>query len=789
MDARAVAGFAGQPAVTAQIKAHAVTFAVPGQTEAGRLQIQIGDYKDGVNVAPMLRPELQALTAALHPPAYLHHPDETNTLQTPHLQVVQGTRVSLEARISRDLSDAQVVSTNTINVRRSGPSITTQDLIVDAPQNITLRWTDTYGLSGDRPYTVKISTIADEAPFVDCRGASRAIAILEDEVVDFDLASEDDFGIRKLWVAWKTLSGEFKDKADGAGQADIEDGAYTRRHLAGKFSFSPLTAHVPEDSVISLSAYASDYYPDREPSVSPEIRIYVLSRAQHADLVMKQMENVHAQVEEITRIEEELVDSNKDLAGKPPEALANPESREVLRENEATERRQSERLEDLANQTQELVEEAIRNADIAESTIAKWAELLAAMKDVSEQAMQQAAKSLQKAGDQTEQRKEELEKAIAKEEEAIQKLQEAASEMDKSLEEMMAESFVNRLRQAAEREQLVSEELAELLPKTLGLDVASIPADVGEAISLVAGRQVDTRKQVGYVQDDLAGFYSRTRVEQYNVVYMEMRTMEVVGALERLGELIRGNIAVQAISEAKKWSAQLSAWADALTPPKKEGDAKGGEGGAEGLEAEDMEVLIALMRTRKLEEGLRRQTRLLDESRETNRRYHYDARKLGHKQDELASATRPIERRVRNPKLRQLIEKIGGEMMNASMLLQAPKTDHETIAIQTEIIELLSNSIDSASDSQGGSSASQKLAQMMPKQGQKPSQKPGQKPGQGESGSGGSGEGSASGQGAGSTAQGASERQVERASGMSRETPQEFRDVLEAYFQALEDKP
>ena len=618
--------------------------------------------------------------------------------------------------------------------------------------------------------------------------SSRAIAILGDDVFDFSLTAQDDFGVKKLWVGWKTISGELKDKPEGEGQVDIQEGGYTRTRASGNFAFSPLAAHIPEESVISLAAYASDYYPDRTPSVSPEILIYVLSNAQHADRVMKAMEDVHAQVEEITRVEEELLDDNRALDNQPPEELSKPEAREKLRENEATERRQSERLEDLARQTQKLVDEAMRNTEISESTIAQWAELNEAMKEVAEQDMQEAAESLQKAGDQQEQRKEELKKAIAKEEDAVKKLQDAAKEMDKSLEEMMAESFVNRLRQAADREQQVASELEALLPKTIGLDAASIPAEVADTFDAVTDRQTDTHKQVGYIQDDLAGFYSRTRVEKYNEVYLEMRASEVVDALERLGHLIRDNIAIQAIADAKKWSAQLSAWADALTPPKKEGGGEGGGDAPEGLEPEDMEVLIALMRTRKLEEGLRRHTRMLEEGRETNRRYNYDARKLSRKQDKLASDTRPIERRVKNPKLRQLIEKIGGEMMNAAMLLQAPQTGRETIAIETEIIELLSNSIDSASDSQSSSSASQKLAQMMQEEAQKQGQKPGKKPGRGEGG-GGSGEGPANGEGTGRTQQGSAERNVERASGMSRETPQEFRDVLEAYFQALEDKP
>lgn len=195
-----------------------------------------------------------------------------------------------------------------------------------------------------------------------------------------------------------------------------------------------------------------------------------------------------------------------------------------------------------------------------------------------------------------------------------------------------------------------------------------------------------------------------------------------------------------------------------------------------------METLISLMRARKQEESLRQQTRLLNEGREKNRRYRYDARKLARKQDEIAAKTRPLERRVKNPKLRQLIEKLGGEMMNASMLLQRPQTDTETVAIETEIIELLSNSIDSASGSQSSAAAKKMMAQMGEGE-PKPGPGGGSKPGPG----GGSGGGRSEGEGGPQTTVDNAGRNVERSTGLTHETPQEFKDVLEAYFRALED--
>ncbi|MFT5239321.1 MAG: hypothetical protein ACI9OU_000974 [Candidatus Promineifilaceae bacterium] len=784
----ALSAFDGQPPIHGDLTdkndgATGVHFDVPGQTDAGALRITLGDYKDQVDVVPLLRPELQDLQAIIQFPAYLQQPAKTNRLQTPHVQIVEGSKLALQARISRELTHAHATATNPVAVRAVGQRIVTESFTVDTSQRIRFNWTDEHGLKNERPYSVNIKTIQDEAPFVECRSASRSIAILEDEVIHIDLSADDDFGVQTMWVEWTTMDTQSKPMTNAAGSHSIADGHPTQRRLTGSFDFSPLIAHVPEESIATLTAYASDYHPDHPPSQSPALRIYVLSRAQHADLVLKQMEAVHAQLEDITRLEEELLDDNKAISEMPPEEMASPETRQKLRENEATEHRQSDRLDRLTEETRKLMKEALRNSDIPESTLAEWSELQKTMEDVSEQNMDAAAKDLQKAGDTPSERKEQTEKAIAKEEDAVKKLQKAGSEMNDSLEDMMAESFVNRLRQASEREKEVATGLGDILPKTIGLDPDDLPADVKEEFGLITSRQQDTHRQVGYIQDDLAGFFSRTRTEKYNAVYKEMRNIGVVDALDRLTKSIQRNLAVQSISDATKWSKQLAAWAESLSEKKKQGGEGGGEGGGpEELDAEDMETLISLMRARKQEESLRQQTRLLNEGREKNRRYRYDARKLARKQDEIAAKTRPLERRVKNPKLRQLIEKLGGEMMNASMLLQRPQTDTETVAIETEIIELLSNSIDSASGSQSSAAAKKMMAQMGEGE-PKPGPGGGSKPGPG----GGSGGGRSEGEGGPQTTVDNAGRNVERSTGLTHETPQEFKDVLEAYFRALED--
>ena len=131
---------------------------------------------------------------------------------------------------------------------------------------------------------------------------------------------------------------------------------------------------------------------------------------------------------------------------------------------------------------------------------------------------------------------------------------------------------------------------------------------------------------------------------------------------------------------------QFAKWAEYLQ--EQVGGGGGGGGGSPDAEEINFELLIGLLRARQTEEGIREQTRMLEETRVDNRFYPKDAKKLGARQYDLSNDMGRLERMADHPKLKELINKTGGEMMNAGMRLRKPKTDAEAGTIETEIIEL-----------------------------------------------------------------------------------------------------
>ena len=208
-----------------------------------------------------------------------------------------------------------------------------------------------------------------------------------------------------------------------------------------------------------------------------------------------------------------------------------------------------------------------------------------------------------------------------------------------------------------------------------------------------------------------------------------------------------------------------------------------------------LEIIIALLRARYTEENIREQTRLLEEKMLLSRaedkaadkarywmeKYPADAVNLAESQDDLGVDMQRIENKCRNnPKLAkatELVSKVGGLMLNAAVRLRKPKTDQKTIAIETEIIELISEAI---KESQSQCKNPGAMAGMMQSMGMTPSPNgnPGLMPSDMNAAD-------AEGKGDGNKD---NRDDVSKAGGISAsDLPAEFRDLLETYIESIED--
>ena len=86
--------------------------------------------------------------------------------------------------------------------------------------------------------------------------------ILAEETLEFDIISEDDFGLREIGLSWLARSTSPSDKEPANGSLTLKKGSPSSNRLIERAVFSPQTYGIEPQTLI-LSAYTEDYKPGR----------------------------------------------------------------------------------------------------------------------------------------------------------------------------------------------------------------------------------------------------------------------------------------------------------------------------------------------------------------------------------------------------------------------------------------------------------------------------------------------------------------------------------------------
>lgn len=684
-------------------------FNIPSQIAPSTIRITAGDAYHESRIIPTLRPELNELEAEIILPEYTGQSSIWTRVRG-SLNILEGSNIKFTGHVSRELHHALMringILSNNADYQDFTLAINSNKFISPSihPEisgKCQFSWTDKYGLTPKQQYIISTHIIKDEPPKIDWYGHSTTIAMLEDEITELSVLATDDFGIRDIQITWSAEGKKLEEKLTGTLQKT--EGSQTSKRLIERTFFSPIILHIPEDSVVTLVAHAVDYFPGRSYSDSPKCHIYVLNKAQHAKMIQERMENLQTQVEEIANEEERLAESNDNILRDPSTDLKSEKIQNILKNNESAERENARQLARLASEASDILQQALRNRDIPAETVNTWSKIASQMKSISSKQMTQAANALSRAIQNSEDKRSNIEQAEQLERESAKQLREIGKQANNTVEDMFALNFVNRLLAVANGKVQITHSINQIIPEIIGMNTNDLSQNMRDKLIALAQEQTTLRKQAGYIHDDLYGFYNRTRIEIYNTIAREMEQTNMREELKNLTKLIEQNMSFQALVKTEKWEKQFRTWAEMLKKSSSSGLAS--EGQTIELSESDVQLLISLIRARKEEETIREQTRLLEETKTENPNYKQNSKKVANAQNALADEVRPLERRAKNLNLRKLVEKVVGEMMNATVMLRKPQTDRATIAIETEIIELLSNSI-SMSGELSGTSAS-----------------------------------------------------------------------------------
>jgi hypothetical protein len=784
-----------QPLINAPIDREQgrVLFQVPPQTQVGKLRLRIGDVSRTVVVEPTYRPALLKMLADVHMPEYLHYPPQSKEVHNGRLQALEGSQLAFTGKTTRSLQGASMDAEKETRLSVKDTDFTSPPLPLAGDLKVAFSWTDRLKLTNKSPAWVSVAAQKDNPPQVDMPEMARALALLEDEVYPIKLAGTDDYGVKNIGMKLEiTLP---KSEEIKTVTSDVKTGTYLDRKLDGQYEFSPMILRLPPGAQIMVRATALDYLPGRTPSESPMSRIFIISKEEHAKLVMEEFEKIRAALEELTRRQENLNTDTKQVKDMKPDEMAKAETGKQLGEQANEQADYAKQLERLAQEALKANMEALRNKSIPSETVKDMAQNAEIMQDIASEQMKQAMQALrnaQQAQQSQQQRQQQTNRANDQQQQALDKLQDLLKKMAAALDKMQQKNLADRLKALGDTEKTVSTDLQKILGDTIGLKPGQLASPVRRLMSKMTTEQEKGSKETKKIQDEIQRFFQRTSSDKHESVHKKMEEAKPAEQLLQVADLIKENVGAQAMNQSKDLSEKFFAWAKELTGDDNSGGGGGGGGGGQQMSEEDLAKLLELLRIRETEENLRDQSHLLEVFKKGRETYPEDTTKLAGKQDETSKELAELKTAQMFQKARPFMDAANEAMDDATLKLKTPRTDDQTLNPQTDAMNLLDEAIKAMMPSQQGQGQGQSQQGMMAfmqmlamGQGQMGQQPGGQSPG-GYAGGGPSDLANVQFNGD-VKGPARTSRTVEKAGGSgTRVLPAEFRADLQSYFNAVE---
>lgn len=387
-----------------------------------------------------------------------------------------------------------------------------------------------------------------------------------------------------------------------------------------------------------------------------------------------------------------------------------------------------------------------------------------------------------------------LQEAIDEQRRLIEDFAAIAKQLADVMARLEGTTFVKRLKAASRDEAKVGQGLTAVVGEAFGRSVRRLDDEPLAARVARAGKGNDqVGEKVASVMDDLDAYAERRPQPQLRTVLEEMRDLDILGSLRQLSAEMPRETGLS-IARSEFWADTLDRWADELVPPP--GNCQSGPSGPQP--SLPPEVVLEAMRILEAEANLREETRVAQQVRATLDAAAFRARagELASAQEALADRVAALARRLaevptgpmrfadeierlrrdmrpgegqESPYAREiaLFRQVEGVMDEATDILASPDTGRRAIAAETEAIELLlrSRSCGGGGGGSGGSS-----------------------PGKGGNGTTRDPALARLGRGINAQARPGAGEEDQAVGNGGRVLPEEFRDGLDAYFNALERK-
>jgi len=318
----------------------------------------------------------------------------------------------------------------------------------------------------------------------------------------------------------------------------------------------------------------------------------------------------------------------------------------------------------------------------------------------------------EKKEEQPEKTESKLDKAVENQADLLAAFEKVREDMQKIMDDLDNSTFVKRLKAASRRQLEIAGRLNRTLFTGFGRSTDDLDdRDQDQAARIANGVEEESRT-IWVIKSDMEAYYSRRKEEKFQRIADEMEELNVVTHLESLGTRVRDNMSGDSISRAEFWADTLDRWAEELVAPSKCGSCKKCKGGKSLPPA----VVLEIMRLLEGEIDLRDETRAAETARPAKELSQYEESVAGlyKTQSDLRQRALDVINDImalpegsRNfAKELDLLDSAAAAMQDAADILAEPSTGSNVIAAETEVIELLLQSKRCNPSSGGGGSGS-----------------------------------------------------------------------------------
>jgi hypothetical protein len=381
----------GGESLEAQLVDGGYQFDMAGLGGEANYDLRVGDYRGTVLIDPKDRPEVSGMKATVFLPAYLELPDSLERdARGGSVRVVSGSSVAITADLTRELDSTAWTAGIS---RAEGSQLITGKALVTDSFDTALTWRDNLGLEGVVPFQLALKSQVDAKPTVILEGLQAEMILLYNQATSFSVRTNDDFGVREVGLVWEGLGDVEGHDELASGEKLLGLGGPDASNLELTATLHPRLLEI-DPQTLRVRAFAVDSLPDRERSYSAPILVQVMTEEDHMIWLTRNFASWYDEAVEVRDEENNLLQTNEEMLALPNDELATAEMQRKIQVQAAAERVNSRRLNRLVGSGSTLLAEAARNPQFNANTMDDWAEMMSALKDISDTRMPSVAELL-----------------------------------------------------------------------------------------------------------------------------------------------------------------------------------------------------------------------------------------------------------------------------------------------------------------------------------------------------------------------------------------------------------